>query len=140
MKRIIKFALVMLLAVLSIDATFGQVKHVGVNLGSYHIAEPGRNNFNPGMYVRMHNGWGGGAFYNSFKRWAVHAEYNWDHYNPTLGHYTLQLGGAVGYEQTPVVLLLTFSKRFGGPSGHGARAFYVAPNVVHGAYEYEVQR
>lgn len=140
MERIIKFALVMLLAVLSIDATFGQVKHVGAHLVSAHLVTPGLNNVNPGVYIRLHNNWSGGVYHNSYRQLTKYVAYNHDFDTRAFGRLTLTAGLAHGYDHLAFVPMLAVSKRFGHTSGHGVRTVAALPEILHLAYEYEVQR
>jgi hypothetical protein len=139
MLRLIKFAAFMLLAVLCIDAAFGQVKYVGVHGVSAHLVSRGLNNVNPGVYVWMHNGMSAGVYYNSYRQWVRYAAYSHDITTYTFGQLTLTVGVVHGYDQRELLPMLAVSKRFDLAGVHGVRAAAALPEVLHLSYEYEVK-
>jgi hypothetical protein len=75
---------------------------IGVHVGSQHFgsnkyAPPdGYNNFNPGLYVRWHNGLTAGFYRNSLYKPSVYA--GWTFTEPWLQMFSLTVGFVSGYE------------------------------------------
>lgn len=65
-----------LIAAAAFLASAAHAQTVGLHLGSWH-SEPGYNNANPGVYVRLENGLTAGAYRNSFRKTSVYAGWTW---------------------------------------------------------------
>lgn len=90
------------LALLIAAPAFAQV--VGINTVSWHD-KPGFNNTNPGLYIRMADGWGAGTVYNSYRRQAFYVGKG---YGVDYGSFDLSLTAGVitGYNKTVIPMLL----------------------------------
>lgn len=84
--------IVLLLAAI---AASSQAQTVGVHLGSHHSSGEFEN-FNPGLYYRSADGWTGGAYRNSERRWTAYAGFTFEAefrgWKPAL-----TIGGMYGY-------------------------------------------
>ena len=50
---------------------------VGFHIASAHIPAKDLNSFNPGAYVRLHNGFTAGGYLNSYRRFSAYAGWTW---------------------------------------------------------------
>jgi hypothetical protein len=66
-----------LAAAVLMAASVAQAQTFGVHLGSVHVPAKSLNSFNPGAYVRMHNGFTAGGYLNSYRKFSAYAGWTW---------------------------------------------------------------
>lgn len=82
---------------------------LGLHLLSAHPGQAGMNNLNPGVYAVSPEGWTGGAYFNSYRRWSAYGGKTW-----TNGRFAFTLAGVTGYERAPLLPLVVGSVSLGG--------------------------
>lgn len=88
------FRLIVVLVLLAVLSSVVEAHTVGVHVGSHHFPNEGRNNFNPGAYVKLDNGVTFGGYHNTIRKATFYAGYSLEY--DTLGVSFL---AATGYKE-----------------------------------------
>jgi hypothetical protein len=106
-----------LLGTLALSLSASSATTYGLHLGSVHMPKGTMNNFNPGIYVKLDNGFTAGAYHNSFRRVSAYGGYTWHLLDVGSFSADVTAGGVTGYQ---------------GKQSRGFLAPLVLPSVAYG--------
>lgn len=129
--KILRGSALAALAIAACSAPFADtaIKAVGVHIASYHAPAGDFNNYNPGLYLRLNNGFTAGAYYNSERHTSAYAGYTHE-----WGRLAVTVGAITGYRRTNVMPMVVPSVRLGKIENATFRLAYVPRIERNGAH------
>lgn len=122
----------MLIAALTLGAHLLTAHDTSSRPASY----PGLNDKNPGVYVRTHDGFTAGMYFNSYARMTRYAGFTWTQAH-VWGDYSLTAALATGYNG-PVSPMVLPSVRLGPARLTGVPGIGPVHNALHLSVEWQV--
>lgn len=107
---------------------------VGVHLGSIHSPKRDYNNFNPGIYYKMDNGFTVGTYRNSIRKQSFYTGYTYE-----WKRFAITAGAITGYEGCKVCPLIFPTVKVGSfRLGFIPHIKATGANVFHLMYEKQI--